>query len=197
MGLYDIAYMLAVPNMTVTAPRDGRELIGLLRCALAHPGPFSLRYPRDAATGPAPTVAEVAAVPYGRWDVLRRGRDVAILAVGVMCEPALEAASRLDATVVNCRFLKPMDEAMLDSLAQEHRLLLTVEDGTAVNGFGAAVAARMAELAPETRVGVVGVPDRTWEHASRPRQLAEAGLSAAGIAERVRSLLAQEARVAP
>jgi 1-deoxy-D-xylulose-5-phosphate synthase len=197
MGLYDIAYMLAVPNMTVTAPRDGRELIGLLRCALAHHGPFSLRYPRDAATGPAPAVAEVPPVPYGRWELLRRGREVAILAVGVMCEPALEAAAHLDATVVNCRFLKPMDEAMLESLAQEHRLLLTVEDGTAVNGFGAALAARVAEIAPETRVGVMGVPDRTWEHAPRPRQLAEAGLSAAGITERVRALLAQDARVVP
>jgi 1-deoxy-D-xylulose-5-phosphate synthase len=201
MGLYDIAYMLAVPNMTVTAPRDGRELIGLLRCALAHQGPFSLRYPRDAASGPAPAVAEVAAVPYGAWEVLRRGRDFAILAVGVMCEPALEAAALLereglDVTVVNCRFLKPMDEATLDALAQHHRLLVTVEDGTVVNGFGAALAARMADLAPEIRVGVMGVPDQTWEHAPRPRQLAEAGLTASGIADRVRALAAQETRIA-
>ncbi|OLD00223.1 MAG: 1-deoxy-D-xylulose-5-phosphate synthase, partial [Gemmatimonadetes bacterium 13_1_40CM_3_70_8] len=89
MGLYDIAYMLALPNMTVTAPKDGAELIGLLRCALERSdGPFSLRYPRDKAPAEAPPAAEVAPVPYGSWEVLRRGRDCALLAVGVMCRPA-------------------------------------------------------------------------------------------------------------
>src|SRR5438034_1299139 len=85
MGLYDIAYMLAVPHLTVTAPKDGAELIGLLRCALEHGGgPFSLRYPRDKAPGDAPPAAAAAAVPYASWEVLRRGRDCALLAVGVM-----------------------------------------------------------------------------------------------------------------
>ncbi len=197
MGLYDIAYMLAVPHMTVTAPRDAAGLIGLLRCALAHDGPFSLRYPRDSIPGPVPAVSDVAAVPYGTWEILRQGRECAILAVGVMCAPALEAAELLaregfDPTVVDCRFLKPMDEAMLESLAHEHRILVTVEDGTAVNGFGAALAARVAETAPDVRVGVLGVPDRTYEHASRGAQLAEAGLTAAGIAAKVRALAARE-----
>src|SRR2546427_5798463 len=147
MGLYDIAYLLAVPNFTVTAPRDGAEVIGLLRCALAHTdGPFSLRYPRDKAPGEAPPAAEVAPVPYGTWEVLRRGRECALLAVGVMCQPALAAAAELaaeglDVSVVNCRFLKPMDRALLDALVREHRLLVTIEDGTVVNGFGAALAA--------------------------------------------------------
>src|SRR5256884_982773 len=91
MGLYDIAYMLAVPHMTVTAPKDGAELIGLLRCALAHTdGPFSLRYPRDKAPAEAPPAAEVPPIPYGTWDLLRRGKDCAILAGGVMCKPAME-----------------------------------------------------------------------------------------------------------
>jgi 1-deoxy-D-xylulose-5-phosphate synthase len=200
MGLYDIAYMLAVPNMTVTAPKDGAELVGLLRCALAHDGPFSLRYPRDVAPGEGPVVAEVEATPYASWEVLRRGRECAILAVGVMCEPALEAAALLEAagldvTVVNCRFLKPFDDAMLEGLVRDHRVLLTVEDGTAVNGFGAALAARVGDLAPEVRVGVMGVPDRTWEHAPRAQQLTEAGLTAEGMADRVRALAAEETRV--
>jgi len=197
MGLYDIAYMLAVPNMTVTAPRDGAELIGLLRCALAHDGPFCMRYPRDAVPGPVPPVAEVAAVRYGTWEVLRQGHDCAILAVGVMCAPALQAAEQLAAegfhpTVVNCRFLKPMDLATLDALLQDHRVLVTVEDGTEVNGFGAALAAHVGDVAPEARVGILGVPDRTWEHAGRAAQLAEAGLTAEGIAEKVRQLAARE-----
>lgn len=198
MGLYDIPYLLAVPNMTVTAPKDGAELIGLLRCALTRPaGPFSLRYPRDSAPGAVPPAAEVGPIPFGSWEILRPGRECAILAVGVMCQPALEAAERLavdgfDVTVVNCRFLKPLNRDVLETLVRDHRFLLTVEDGTAVNGFGATVAAAVDAMAPEVRVGVLGAPDRTWEHAPRGQQLAAVGLSAEGIAERVRALAAEE-----
>jgi len=198
MGLFDIAYLLAVPHMTVTAPKDGAELIGLLRCALQHNGgPFSLRYPRDKAPGETPPAAEVAAVPYGTWEVLRKGKDCAILAVGVMCQPALGAADLLaadglDAAVVNCRFLKPMDRAVLDALVRDHRLLVTVEDATVVNSFGAAVAAVTQTTAPEVRVVTLGVPDRTFEHAPRAQQLEEVGLTAQGIAARIRALAAEE-----
>src|SRR2546426_4419624 len=181
MGLYDIAYLLAVPHMTVTAPKDGAELIGLLRCALEHTeGPFALRYPRDKAPGETPPAAEVAPLPYGSWDVLRPSKgkkDCAILAVGVMCQPALAAAEALageglDVTVVNCRFLKPIDRAMLDALVREHRLLVTVEDGTVTNGFGAYLAGLVETVAPEVRVVPLGAPDRTYEHAPRAQQLA-------------------------
>jgi 1-deoxy-D-xylulose-5-phosphate synthase len=197
IGLYDIAYMLAVPNMTVTAPKDGAELVGLLRCALAQDGPFCTRYPRDAVPAPVPPAAEIPPVPYGTWEVLRQGRDQAILAVGVMCAPALEAAERLaaeglDVTVVNCRFLKPMDLGMLDELLRHHRVLVTVEDGTIVNGFGAALSAHVAEVAPDVRVGVMGAADTTWEHAAREAQLARAGLDVAGIIGRVRQLAGRE-----
>ena len=194
MGLYDIAYMLALPNMTVTAPRDGAELIGLLRCALEYEdGPFSMRYPRDNAPAPAPHVAEVAPINYGSWNILREGSDCAILAVGVMCEPALAAAQMLESdgfnpTVVNCRFIKPMDRQTLESVARSHRIIVTVEDGTVVNGFGAQVAAVVETFAPETRVAVLGVPDRTYEHGPRAQQLAEIGLDAVGIADKVRAL---------
>ncbi len=193
MGLYDIAYMLAVPHMTVTAPKDGAELIGLLRCALAHEGgPFSLRYPRDKAPAEAPPAAEVAPVPYGTWELLRKGKDCAILAVGVMCAPAMEAAEALNATLVNARFLKPMDREMLDALVRDHKLLVTVEDGTVVNGFGAALAALVQTTAPDVRVVPLGVPDRTYEHAPRAQQLAEVGLTGPGIAARIRALAAEE-----
>jgi 1-deoxy-D-xylulose-5-phosphate synthase len=197
MGLYDLAYMLAVPNMTVTAPRDGAQLIGLLRCALTHDGPFATRYPRDSAPGAVPPAAEVAPIPYGTWEILREGRECAVLAVGVMCWPALEAAELLerdgyDVTVVDCRFLKPWDQAMLETLVRDHRLLVTIEDGTVVNGFGASMAAQIEALAPHVRVVVMGAPDRTYEHASRAAQLAEAGLTAEGIAERVRSWSSRE-----
>src|SRR5438045_4919115 len=131
MGLYDIAYMLAVPHMTVTAPKDAAEMIGLLRCALAHTdGPFSLRYPRDKAPAEAPPAAEVPPVPYGTWELLRKGKDCAILAVGVMCKPALDAADALAAdgsatTVVNAPFLQPADRDMLEGLSPSQQLLVT------------------------------------------------------------------------
>ena len=196
MGLYDIPYMLSVPNMTVTAPRDGAELIGLLRCALRHEkGPFSLRYPRDQVPAEPPRAAAAAAVPYGTWEVLRRGRHCAILAVGVMCAQAMAAAAALaadgvEATVVNCRFLKPIDRGTLDALVREHRLFVTVEDGVVTNGFGAYLAGITESAFPDVRVVPIGAPDRTWEHAPRPFQLAEAGLTADAIAGRVRALLA-------
>src|SRR5713101_988173 len=198
MGLYDIAYLLAVPHMTVTAPKDGAELIGLLRCALERTnGPFSLRYPRDKAPGETPPAAEVAPIRYGTWDVLRKGHDCALLAVGAMCQPALTAAQELagegfDVTVVNCRFLKPVDRELLDGLLHDHKLLVTVEDGTVTNGFGAYLAGLVQTVAPETRVVPLGAPDRSYEHAPRAQQLAEVSLTGAGIAARVRALAAEE-----
>ncbi len=199
MGLYDIAYMLAVPGMTVTAPKDGNELIGLLRTAIAHrAGPFCTRYPRDKAPAEPRPVAEVPAVPYGTWELLRQGRgDAAILAVGTMVPPALAAAAQLaqegiDCTVVNCRFLKPYDTAMLAALVREHRLLLTVEEGTVVNGFGAFLARELQATHPEVRVVAHGVPDRLVEQAPRADQLALFGLTGEGIARRLASLVGEE-----
>ena len=198
MGLYDIAYMLAVPGMTVAAPRDGDELIGLLRTALAHTeGPFSLRYPRDKVPVDPRPAAEVAAVPYGTWQLLREGKDVAILAVGTMVEPSLQAASQLaaegiDCTVVNCRFLKPLDSGILQVLAAQHRTFVTVEEGTIVNGFGAYLAETLQTTNPEVRVVALGIPDKLVEQAPRTEQLEAFGLSAGGIARRLRALHSEE-----
>jgi len=197
MGLYDIAYMLAVPGMTVTAPKDGDELIGLLRSALAHDGPFCTRYPRDKAPAEPRPVTEVPAVPYGTWEQLRSGKDIAVLAVGTMVGPAVEAAELLagdgvDCGVVNCRFLKPLDGAMLESLARRHRVLVTVEEGTIVNGFGAFLAETLQTTHPEVRVVALGVPDRLIEQAPRVEQLESFGLTAAGIARRIAALRHEE-----
>ena len=200
-GLYDIAYMLAVPNMTVTAPKDAREMLGLLRSAVEHTsGPFALRYPRDAAPDVPPAMGEIAAVPYRTWEVLRQGTpgEVAILAVGTMVLPSLAAAALLAAeglsvTVVNCRYLKPYDELTLAALVADHRQLLVVEEGTVVNGFGAYMASVVATMDPAVRVIAHGVPDRIIYAASRARQLAVCGLDVAGIVERVRALHESEA----
>jgi len=198
MGLYDIAYMLAVPGMTVTAPKDGDELVGLLRTALAHTGgPFCTRYPRDKVPVEPSPIGDVPAVPYGTWESLREGRDLAILAVGTMVQPALQAAERLaptgiDAAVVNCRFLKPLDSTMLEAIARDHRTIFTVEEGTVVNGFGAYLAEMLQTTRPEVRVVALGVPDRLVEQAPRADQLEEFGLTADGIARRISALVREE-----
>lgn len=204
MGLYDIAYMLAIPGATVTAPKNAEEMLGLLRAGIEHgEGPFSLRYPRDAAPDQPGAAIEIAPVPYATWEVVRqsaeRGSDAfAILAVGTMVLPALEAAESLaseglDVTVVNCRYLKPHDEVTLAAILAEHRHLLVVEEGTVVNGFGAYMAGVIGKLDPSVRVATHGVPDRFIEQAPRARQLAAVGLDAAGIASRVRALRETEA----
>ena len=198
MGLYDIAYMLAVPGMTVTAPKDGDELIGLLKTALEHnSGPFCTRYPRDKTPAEPSPVSEVPVVPYGTWEVLRQGKDLAILAVGTMVQPSLQAADQLavegiDCAVVNCRFLKPMDNGLLDALAQQYRTLVTVEEGTIVNGFGASLCEKLQTTHPEVRVVALGLPDRLIEQAPRAEQLESFGLSAGGIARRLRALHSEE-----
>jgi len=199
MGLYDIAYLLAVPNVTVTAPKDGTEMLALLQTGLAHDaGPFSLRYPRDVVPAPVPATSEIAPVPYGTWEVLRQGSEVAILAVGTMVRASLAAAERLaadglDLTVVNCRFLKPHDEVTLAAILANHRQILVVEEGTVINGFGAYITAVIERQEPAVRVHTHGVPDRIIHAAARARQLAMLGLDAEGIARRVRALHESEA----
>jgi 1-deoxy-D-xylulose-5-phosphate synthase len=197
MGLYDIAYMLAVPGMVVTAPKNGTEMIALLRSGLAYDkGPFCLRYPRDATPDIVPPADEIEAVPHASWEILRRGggmRDasqaVAILAVGTMVLPSLAAADILgesgaSVTVVNCRYLKPYDAAVLEQVVADHHNILVVEEGTIVNGFGSYMARVIGEIDQSVRVVAHGVPDDFIDQAARPRQLALIGLDARGIAKR-------------
>ena len=198
-GALDIAYLLPVPGMTVTAPKDGVEMVGLLRLGIEWgKGPFAIRWPRDLVPAAVPPAAGISAVEYGTWEILREGRDVAILATGSMVLTSLAAAERLaatgiDATVVNCRFIKPLDETCLARLFPAHRRAFSIEEGTTVNGFGAFVRARIGELWPEVRTSSIGLPDVFVHHGERPELLQEAGLTAEGIAERIRADLAPNA----
>ena len=196
MGLYDIAYMLAVPGMVVTAPKNGSEMVALIKSGLAQDAPFSLRYPRDATPDIVPPASEIEAVPHASWEILRSappGRDrsgaVAILAVGTMVLPSLAAAELLQelgisATVVNCRYLKPHDARVLADVVRDHANILVVEEGTVVNGFGAHLAAVVSETGASVRVIAHGVRDEFIEQAPRAKQLAVLGLDARGIADR-------------
>jgi 1-deoxy-D-xylulose-5-phosphate synthase len=195
-GAFDICYMLCVPGMTVTAPKDGREMLGLLRSAVEHTsGPFGIRWPRDTVPEEVPPIAQIAAVPYGTWEVVRKGQGVAILAVGTMVLPALAAAAKLgedgiNATVVNCRYLKPYDRAVFEDVVGSHAAVLTAEEGALTNGFGAFMAREIDAFAPgrAVRVDSIGIPDRFIEHGSREELLAEIGLDTAGIVGRVRAI---------
>ena len=198
-GLYDIAYLLAVPNMTVTAPKDGREMLALLRAGVEQDrGPFALRYPRDVVPDNVPAMGEIAATPHATWEVLRHGSELAILAVGTMVGTSMAAADALalegfDVTVVNCRYLKPHDEVTLAAILADHRQVLVVEEGTVVNGFGAYISTVIERHDPMVRVHVHGVADRIVYAAPRATQLAALGLDSAGIANRVRALHETEA----
>ena len=195
-GAFDICYMLLVPGMTVTAPKDGAEMLGLLRTAVAHTsGPFSIRWPRDAVPADVPAISEIAPVPYGTWELLRKGEGIAILATGTMVLPAIEAATKLgedgiQATVVNCRFLKPYDRAVFEDVVNTHAAVLTLEEGALMNGFGAFMAREIDSFAGPraVRVDSMGLPDRFIEHGSRAALLAELELDTAGIVARVRRI---------
>ena len=206
MGLYDIAYMLAVPGMVVTAPKNGREMISLLKSGLEYSaGPFCLRYPRDATPDTVPAAAEIEPTPHASWEILRRSTDVghdqenaiAILAVGTMVLPSLSAAEILNeqgvsVTVVNCRYLKPYDERVLRDIVRDHRNVLVVEEGTVVNGFGSFISTVIESIDASVRVFRLGVPDDFIDQAPRSKQLAVLGLDARGIAKRTSEAFVHE-----
>jgi 1-deoxy-D-xylulose-5-phosphate synthase len=199
-GGIDIAYLLPVPGMTIAAPKDADELIALLRLAIEwEAGPFAIRIPRDAVPALPKPVDEIPPIAHGTWETLKQGKELAILAVGTMVPRALAAAEQLQregvsATVVNARFVKPLDEAALERLFPGHTHLLTVEEGTVVNGFGAFARAHVAERWPGVRSASMGLPDLFVEHGERGDLLASLGLTAEGIAARSRELLGKPLR---
>ena len=196
-GAFDIPYMLLVPGMTVTAPKDGAEMMALVRLGIRHEeGPFSVRWPRDAVPEEVPHVSEIPEIEYGTWEVLRRGSDIALLATGTMVLSAFEAAEELDARrikaeVVNCRFLKPYDRTMLQQVTARHDRMITIEEGSVVNGFGALMSREIAALdsGQEIQVRCLGLPDRFIAHGPRDALLHDVGLDAEGIATEVRRML--------
>ncbi len=195
-GTMDIVYMLGIPGMTVTAPKDGSEMLALLRLATERgDGPWSVRWPRDTVPAEVPPLADFPGVEAHTWQILGNGADATILAVGTMVQPALAAAEQLAAegirgTVGSCRFLKPYDHDVFEEMVRSHPAVLTVEEGQVVNGFGAYMARELDLLAlrHRPRMSSMGIPDRFVEHGARKTLLALIGLDAPGIAARVRGL---------
>jgi 1-deoxy-D-xylulose-5-phosphate synthase len=193
-GTLDISYMLSIPGMTVTAPKDGSEMLALLRLGTQQSdGPWSVRWPRDTVPDDVPHLSEIQDVVPHTWEILRNGGDLVFLATGTMVGASERASALLEeegirATVVNCRFLKPYDRDVFEEMVRSHPLVITVEEGQITNGFGAFMAREIDALEPRVRPRVVtlGIPDRFIEHGTRAELLAEIGLDGAGIAASAR-----------
>jgi len=179
-GAFDLSYLRSVPNLTIMTPADATELGAMLTTGLHLPGPAAVRYPR-AVVAQAPAAPVQNALAVGKAEVRRQGHGIAILAFGPLLEQALVVGEELDATVVNMRFVKPLDVGQVLELARSHELLVTVEENALAGGAGSAVNECLAAagLAP-ARLSL-GIPDRFIEHGERREQLAECGLDADGI----------------
>ena len=193
-GVFDLAYLRILPNMVIMSPKDENELQHMLYTALKHPGPVALRYPRGAGLG-VPLDARLLRLPIGRAELLREGQDVAIIAIGSGVHLSLMAADRLStegisASVVNARFVKPLDRFAILRLARKHKYIVTVEEHVLNGGFGSAV----MELLEEEKVfGVevkrIGIPDRFIEQGPARVLLDQLGLSPEGIAHKVKAMV--------
>ena len=183
-GAYDIAYLRCIPNMSIMAPADENECRQLLTTAFRQDHPTAVRYPRGTGVG-AQVQPGLADLPFGKGDLRReasgRGQRIAILAFGPQLYPALEVAERIDATVANMRFVKPLDVGLVTRLARTHDAIVTVEEGCKLGGAGSAVLEALQAAGITTPVLVLGLPDEFIEHGDPAKLLAMCGLDAAGI----------------
>ena len=185
-GAFDYAYLRTVPNLVVMAPADENECRQMLYTGYQLNGPAAVRYPRGSGPGVA-LQKEFSALPIGKGKVVREGKKIAILAFGSMVKPALEAAEKLDATVANMRFVKPIDAELVARLAATHELIVTVEEHQIMGGAGSAVLEVLAKT--NARALLLGLPDRFIDHGDSAKLLSSVGLDADGIAKSIRSAI--------
>ncbi len=193
-GLFDLSYLRSLPNMVVMAPKDENELRHMLRTALEHSGPIAVRYPRGYGLG-IPMDDETHTLPMGKGEVLTTGTDVAILAVGATVREAVEANKQLEAenisvTIVNSRFVKPLDTELITRLAREIPRIITVEENVLQGGFGSAVLECLADAGVTScRVVRLGIPDKFVEHGSQKILRSNYGIDAPAIVKAVKDML--------
>ncbi len=183
-GSFDLSFMRCIPNMVIMAPSNENECRQMLYTGYCHQGPAAVRYPRGKGPGVTPE-ATMTALPLGRAETLREGQRVALLAFGSMVAPCRAIAERLDATLVNMRFVKPLDTERLEALADSHDLLVTVEENAVAGGAGSGVNEHLAATGKAVSLLNIGLSDGYIEHASREECLAEAGLDEVGIERQV------------
>ncbi|MGD8407879.1 MAG: 1-deoxy-D-xylulose-5-phosphate synthase [Thiohalophilus sp.] len=189
-GSFDLSYLRAIPNLTIMAPADENECRRMLSTGFALDGPAAVRYPRGTGMGVA-VQPNLDTLDIGRGELRRKGKRIALLSFGALLGSALEAAELIDATVANMRFIKPLDTELLQQLATEHELLVTLEDNAVNGGAGSAVSEWLSEQPHSVQVIHLGLPDQFLEHASRDQLLAEAGLDSDGIIRAITAVLGE------
>lgn len=193
-GVYDLSYLRCIPNMVVMTPADENECWHMLYTGYQHVGPVAVRYPRGRGPGALPDTTEMVALPIGKGVVRRLSKAskqrVALLAFGAPLQQALEVAEQLDATVADMRFVKPLDVELVQRLAAEHDLLVTLEDNAIQGGAGSAVLEALACSTAACPVLTLGVPDRYIDHASQAQQYQDCGFDAAGIVAQIQQFFA-------
>ena len=184
-GAYDISFLRCIPNMVLMAPADEDECRQMLYTGTTLSSPSAVRYPRGVGDG-TPPVAQMSALPVGRGVIRREGGSgLALLVFGTLLSPALKLAERLDATVVNMRFIKPLDLDLLLAIAARHSALVTLEENAVAGGAGAAIAEALAAAGVMIPLQLIGIPDAFIEHGSRNDCLVAAGLDPVGLARRI------------
>ncbi|WP_195759557.1 1-deoxy-D-xylulose-5-phosphate synthase [Spiribacter sp. 2438] len=190
-GAFDLSFMRCLPNMTVMAPADEAECRQMLSTGLSIPGPSAVRYPKGRGPGTVPS-SDLDTLPVGQAQVRRRGQRVALLAFGTMTAPAEAIAEELDATVVNMRFVKPLDEDCVQAMARDHDCLVTLEENVVAGGAGSAVAECLQQQGIQRPILHIGLPDAYVQHGERDEQLELVGLDTDGIRRRVSEWLGIE-----
>ncbi|RKW42506.1 MAG: 1-deoxy-D-xylulose-5-phosphate synthase, partial [Lautropia sp.] len=185
-GVYDYAFLRCVPNMVVMAPADENECRQMLYSAVKYQRPVAVRYPRGMGPG-VPVQKTFTELPLGRAEVCRQGRRLAILAFGSMVTPAMAAGEALDATVVNMRFVKPVDADLIRELAATHEAFVTVEEHVVMGGAGSACLEALAEAGLTRPVQMLGLPDRYIDHGDHALLLRLEGLDGPGIERQIRA----------
>ena len=193
-GSYDLSFLRCIPNMVIMAPADENECRQMLYTGTTLSSPSVIRYPRGTGPGAA-VAAEMTAIPLGQAQLRREGRSgLAILAFGALVDSAQKIAERLDATVVNMRFVKPLDEKLLVAIAERHRAIVTIEENAIMGGAGAGVGEVLAASGIQLPLLHIGIPDRYIEHGTRDTCLARAGLDLAGLSAQVDRWWAQQSK---
>ena len=183
-GSFDLSYLRCIPNIVVMAPADENECRQMLTTGYRHNGPAAVRYPRGVGIG-ATIETELTAIEIGKAQLKRQGNKIAILAFGSMVQPALDAAAIVDATVVNMRFVKPLDTSLIDQIAVSHELIITIEENAMLGGAGSAIAEYLISQANSTLISIMGLPDKFIDHGEHKQQLADCGLDSDGIIDTV------------
>jgi 1-deoxy-D-xylulose-5-phosphate synthase len=189
-GSFDLSFLRCIPNMVVMTPSDENECRQMLTTAFHFDGPSAVRYPRGGGPG-AKIENELSTLPIGKGEVRRQGKKIAILAFGSMLTPALTAAEKLNATVANMRFVKPLDVELVQKLASSHDLIVTIEENAMMGGAGAAVMEAMQTFNISSPTLCLGLPDAFIEHGVHENMLADCGLDAEGIVASIEKKLTE------